>query len=78
MHQQITGQYKKCRLMDGTEKIFETAIISVDTPYIKQRQMAVMCVENLEVDLIIGNIQGARCECDPDSTWKLKPIQQKQ
>ena len=76
--QQITGQYKKCRLMGGTEKIFETAIISVDTPYIKQRQMAVMCVENLEVDLVIGNIQGARCECDPDSTWKIKPVEQKQ
>ena len=33
--EQLTGRYKTCQLMDGTEKRFETATISIDTPYIK-------------------------------------------
>ena len=67
---QLTGRYKICTLMDGAEKRFETAIVDIDTPYIKQR-MQVVCVENPEFDLIIGDVDGARCKCNPDSNWTL-------
>ena len=33
--EQLTGIYKTCRLMDGTNRRFETATVNLDTPYIK-------------------------------------------
>ena len=67
---QLTGRYRKCKLMDGTEKRYEVARVDLDTPYIKQDQVAVLCVEDLEFDIIVGEVSGARCQCDPDPTWK--------
>ena len=56
--------------MDGTEKRYEVARVDLDTPYVKQDQVAVLCVEDLEFDIIVGEVLGARCQCDPDPTWK--------
>ena len=74
--EQLTGQYKMCKLMDGTEKMFETAIVTIDTPYIKQRQMMVMCIDDLEYDIIVGEIEGARCKCNPDPEWTIESTKQ--
>ena len=59
-------------LMDGSERLLETALVNLDTPYIKQSQVVAMCVENPEYDIVVGNIQGARCRCNPNPKWKLE------
>ena len=69
--EQLTGQYKKCELIDGTGRLFETAIVNIDTPYIKGNQVQALCIENPEYDLIIGDVLGARCPCNPNPDWKL-------
>ena len=74
--EQLTGQYKMCKLIDGTEKMFETAIVTIDTPYIKQRQMTVMCIDDLEYDIVVGEIEGARCKCNPDPEWTIESTKQ--
>ena len=67
---QRTGRYKTCTLMDGTRKRFEIATVDLDTPYIKQNQVSVMCVKKLEFDIVVGDVPGAWCKCNPDLTWK--------
>ena len=67
---QRTGRYKTCTLIDGTRKRFEIATVDLDTPYIKQNQVSVMCVKKLEFDIVVGDVPGARCKCNPDLTWK--------
>ena len=69
--EQLTGRYKTCQLKDGTEKRFETATISIDTPYIKHGQIPVLCIEDPEVDRII---KGARCKCNPNHEWNLRKV----
>ena len=66
---QLTGKYKYCKLMDGTTRRFETAIVALDTPYLKRDKIAVLCMENPEVDLVIGEVPGARCKCSPVAYW---------
>ena len=68
--EQLTGIYKTCRLMDGTNKRFETATVNLDTPYIKQDRILVMCIEDLEFGIVIGDIPGVRCKCSPDPNWR--------
>ena len=34
--EQLTGCYKPCTLMDGSERLLETALVNLDTPYIKR------------------------------------------
>ena len=51
---QFTGRYKHCTLMDGTVRKFQTAVVNVDTPYIKRDKMTVLCIENPEVDVVVG------------------------
>ena len=64
--EQLTGIYKACKLMDGTSKTFETATVALDTPYIKDDRILVMCIDDLEFGIVIGDIPGARCKCNPD------------
>ena len=45
---------------------FETAIVNVDTPYIKGNQVQALCIENPEYDLVVGDVLGARCPCNPN------------
>ena len=69
--EQFTGRHKMCDLIDGTTKTFETAKVNIDTPYIRRKHMPVMCIENPPYDLVIGEVEGARCKCDPNPSWKL-------
>ena len=66
---QLTGQYQVCKMIDGTEKRFKTAEVDIDTPYIKQQRASVVCVKDLEFGIVIGNITGARCKCNPNIKW---------
>ena len=68
--EQRTGIYRKCKLMDGTQKEFEIARVNIDTPYIKQERVPVMCVKDLEFDIVIGDVTGARCKCNPNLNWR--------
>ena len=67
----LTGEKQNCLLIDGTIRKFPTATINVDTPYYSG-EMKVLCMENPEYDLIIGNISGAREPHDPDPNWIAK------
>ena len=71
---QLTGGYKKCKLIDGTERKLMTAMADVDTPYVTKRQVTVVCMDNPISDLVIGNVDGAACKCRPKSdmdAWRL-------
>ena len=68
---QFTGKYKHCTLMDGTVRKFQTAVVNVDTPYIKKDKITVLCIENPEVDVVVGEVPGAKCSCSPDPHWSL-------
>ena len=66
---QLTGQYQVCKMIDGTEKRFKTAEVDIDTPYIKQQRASVVCIKDLEFGIVIGDITGARCKCNPNIKW---------
>ena len=68
---QFTGRYKHCTLMDGTVRNFQTAVVNVDTPCIKKDKISVLCIENPEVDVVVGEVPGAKCSCSPDPHWSL-------
>ena len=51
--------------MDGTTRRFETAIVALDTPYLKSDKIAVLCTENPEVDLVIGEVPGGPMQMFP-------------
>ena len=67
---QLTGKYQTCTMMDGTKRRFEIAAVDLDTPYIRQNQIRVLCVDNLEYDIVVGDVPQARCRCNPDPNWK--------
>ena len=64
---EMTGENKACRLIDGTVLHVPIAIIHVDTPYITG-QIKVMCMKTPIYDLVIGNIAGARDPITPAVT----------
>ena len=66
---QLTGEYKKGKLIDGTERKLMTAVADVDTRYLTKRQVTVICMDNPISDLVIGNVDGAACKCSPKSDW---------
>ena len=68
---QLTGKYRMCKMMDGTRKRFEMATVALDTPYIQQDKISVMCVEELDFGIVVGDIPGARCKCSPNPNWRL-------
>ena len=39
---QMTGQQKTCKLMDGSERTLKTAVIDIDTPCLKKRGATVV------------------------------------
>ena len=57
--------------MDGTEKTFQAAVVNIDTSYIRGKQMPVLCIDNPEYDIVVGEVKGAKCKCNPNPTWKL-------
>ncbi len=63
--EQYTGRKKQCRLIDGTIRIFPTAVIQVDCPFFVGNVEAVIMPEPI-FDLIIGNVVGARNAVNPE------------
>ena len=55
-------------MADCTSRVLPEAKVSIDTPYYKGDVLA-LCLENPLVDLIVGNIRGARERTDPDINW---------
>ena len=66
---QLTGEYKKCKLIVDTERKLMTAVADVDIPYLTKRQVTVVCMDNPTSDLVIGNVDVAACKCSPKSDW---------
>ena len=62
---QMTGKQKTCKLMDGSERTLQTAVVDIDTPYLKKRGATVVSLdlEDTKYNLVIGNVRGARCMC---------------
>ena len=71
---QLTGRYRHCTLMDGTVRKFQTAVVSLDTPYITKDKITVSCIENYEFDIVVGDVPGAKCTCSPDPHWGLATV----
>ena len=63
-----TGRNQTQVMVDCTSRVLPEAKVSVDTPYYKGEVLA-LCLENPLVDLIVGNIPGARERTDPDINW---------
>ena len=55
-------------MVDCTSRVLPEAKVIIDTPYYKGEVLA-LCLENPLVDLIVGNIPGARERTDPDTNW---------
>ena len=71
---QMTGNLKVCKLMDGMEQKLPTALIDVDTPYLRKRNVTAVCLEKPIFDLVIGDVHGASCMCSPDLEWSSKAL----
>ena len=63
-----TGRNQTLVMVDCTSRVLPEAKVSIDTPYYKGEVLA-LCLENPLVDLIVGNIPGARECTDPDINW---------
>ena len=63
---QFTGQYQTCTLIDGRETRFELARVNLNTPYTQKQGASVLCVKDLEYGIVVGDVPGARCKCDPN------------
>ena len=68
MNNEMTGDYKVCKLVDGTEQKLPTALVDVDTPYLRKCNVVAVCLDEPVFDLIIGDVDGAVCKCNPDTT----------
>ena len=71
---QLTGEYKVCKLMDGSELKLPTAIIDIDTPYLKRHNVTAVCMERPSFELVIGDVEGAACKCNPNRQWQPKDM----
>ena len=69
---QLTGQYRRWKLIDGTERKLMTAIADIDTPYLTKKQATVVCMDNPTFELVIGDVEGAACKCNPKSDWTIE------
>ena len=69
MNNEMTGDYKVCQLVNGTEQKLPTALVDVDTPYLRKCNVVAVCLDEQVFDLIIGDVDGAVCKCNPDTTW---------
>ena len=69
MNNEMTGDYKVCKLVNGTEQKLPTALVDVDTPYLRKCNVVAVCLDEQVFDLIIGDVDGAVSKCNPDITW---------
>ena len=63
-----TGRNQTMVMVDYSTRVVPEVKVNVDTPYCKGEVLA-LCVEKQLVDLIIGNITGARERNKPDIDW---------
>ena len=68
----MTGEYVRCKLVDGTVKMVQTAIVDLDTAYLTKKGATVPCLENPVCDLVIGNVIGALCQCNQRRGWSIE------
>ena len=71
---QLTGQTKVCRFLAKSKVEAPEALIDIDTPFLKQKGVRALCLDSPVYDLVIGDVEGARCKCDPDPTWRLEEV----
>ena len=64
----LTGKMHSCMMVDRTTLQLPEAKVSLDTRYFKGDTLA-LCMKNPLVDVIIGNIPGARDAHDPNMNW---------
>ena len=62
---QFTGEEQTCMLADGSKLRVPVTQVYIDTPYFVGK-VGAWCMENSMYDLIIGNIDGARDQNNPD------------
>ena len=62
--------------MDGSELKLPTAIIDIDTrsPYLKRHHVTAVCMERPSFELVIGDVEGAACKCNPNRQWQSKDM----
>ena len=70
--EQLTGETYTCLFLNGSTLQAPVAIVDVDTPYLKKSRVKALCLEDPAYDLVIGDVEGARCKCDPDPDWRLE------
>ena len=61
----LTGKMHSCMMVDRTTLQLPDTKVSIGTPYFKGDTLAI-CIENPLVDVVIGNIPGARDTHDPN------------
>lgn len=72
--EQLTGESYTCLFLNGSTVQAPVAIVDVDTPYLKKTSVTALCLEEPAYDLVIGDVEGARCKCDPDPDWKVEEV----
>jgi len=68
---QLTGETKVCKLADGSERKLKVALIDIDSPYLTRARVVAMCMDDPTFALIIGDVEGATCKCNPNPDWSL-------
>jgi hypothetical protein len=68
---QLVQTFVSCRLIDGTVKRFQLAIIDIETSYVSGLVKAI-CIDNPICDLIIGNVDSCDVPLDRPSEWGFK------
>jgi len=61
-----------CVFLNGTVAQVPVALIDIDTPYLTRNYVKAICLDDPVYDLIIGEVEGARCKCNPYPEWVLK------
>ena len=64
----FTGRSHTMVMVDYSSRVVPEVKVSIDTPHYKGEVLA-LCVEKPLVDLIIGNMPGARERDNPDINW---------
>ena len=72
--EQLTGEQCTCMFLNGIKTRVPVALVDVDTPYLEGKGMKALCLESPAFDLVIGDVVGARCKCDPNPQWKVEKV----
>ena len=66
---QFTGKHQSVVMIDRTVRTFPVAKVEVDSPYFTG-EIEALCVPNSVVEVVIGNVEGAREPSDPNLEWE--------